>query len=167
MSRRIEVEIRSNINQECAKIRAIENQIQEVHSMTVDIKPQFAQRLENAVYIWFTTVRADGMPQPTPVWFIRENDTFLIYTTPDSQKLRNIEANAKVALSYNESEDADDYLVIMGEATVDDSALPAIDNVAYLEKYRQGISDINMTPESFNERFSVAIRVTPSHVRGE
>ena len=135
--------------------------------MMVSIKPQFAQRLEHAMYIWFTTVRADGMPQPTPVWFIREDDTFLIYTTPDSQKLRNMAANSKVALSFNEGAEAEDYVVLMGEATVDEGAPAPISNAAYLEKYRQGISDINMTPESFSESFSVAIRVTPTRVRGE
>lgn len=135
--------------------------------MSVDLQPEFAERLEHAEYIWFTTVRKDGMPQPTPVWFVREGDTFLIYTVPDAQKLRNMKGNRHVALSYNESEDADDYLVIMGEAVIDENAPSPLRNAAYMAKYRQGIADINMTPESFDERFSVAIRVTPQHVRGE
>jgi PPOX class probable F420-dependent enzyme len=172
LSRRIELEIRSNLVeaslQAALKYAPMTIRHKGMPPMTVEIESQFAERLNHAQYIWFTTVRADGMPQPTPVWFIGENDdTFLIYTTVDAQKLRNLKANAKVALSYNESDDADDYLVIMGEAKVDRSALAVIDNAAYLEKYRQGIADINMTPESFSESYSIAIRVTASHVRGE
>lgn len=133
----------------------------------MDMNPQFAERLQRAYYIWFTTVRDDGMPQPTPVWFIHENGTYLIYTMPDSHKVRNLHANSLVALSYNESDDAGDYLVIMGEAKIDRSAPPALHNAAYVEKYRQGFIDINMTPEKFSHDFSTAIRVVPLRVRGE
>jgi PPOX class probable F420-dependent enzyme len=133
----------------------------------MDMKPEFAERLQRAYYVWFTTVRDDGMPQPTPVWFIQENGTFLIYSMPDAQKLRNLRTNSLVALSYNESDDAEDYVVIMGEAKIDRSAPPAIENAAYMEKYGQGIKDINMTPESFNRTFSTPIRVVPLRVRGE
>jgi len=68
------------------------------------------------------------MPQPTPVWFIWENGTFLIYTASQSQKHRNLEDNPHVALNYNNAADAETYLVIMGEAKVDHTApdrLPA------------------------------------------
>lgn len=133
----------------------------------MELKPEFAERLQRAYYIWFTTVREDGMPQPTPVWFIQENGTYLIYTIPESQKVRNLQSNSLVALSYNESDAAEDYVVIMGEAKIDRSAPPAIQNAAYMEKYRQGIRDINMTPESFNQMFSLAVRIVPLRVRGE
>jgi PPOX class probable F420-dependent enzyme len=135
--------------------------------MSVDIQPEFAERLQKAYYVWFTTVRDDGMPQPTPVWFLWENGTFLIYTMPDSQKMRNVKANPLVALSYSESADAADYLVIMGEAKVERNVLPPSQNAAYMQKYTQGIADINMTASSFDKTFSTAIRVIPTRVRGE
>ena len=135
--------------------------------MSVDITPEFAERLEKAIYVWFTTIRADGMPQPTPVWFIRDGDTFLIYTTPDAQKLRNVRTHPKVALSYSATLDADDYLVIMGEAAVDPAAPQPTHNSAYMAKYTKDIAEIGMTPESFDETFTVPIRVTPTTVRGD
>lgn len=135
--------------------------------MTIAIKPEFAERLRTAEYVWFTTVRADGMPQPTPVWFIWQDDTFLIYSMPDAQKIKNLRHNPKVALSYSGSSDASDYLVIMGEARVDAAAPPVNQNAAYVEKYAQGIQDIGLTPESMAQAYSVAIRVTPTRVRGE
>ena len=135
--------------------------------MSVDIKPEFARYIQNAYYMWFTTVRDDGMPQPTPVWFIWENGTFLIYSMPSAHKVRNIKANPLVALSYSASEDAEDYLVIMGEAKIERNAPLPSKNATYMEKYTQGIADINMTPESFDKTFSAAIRVIPTRVRGE
>lgn len=134
--------------------------------MSVQIPEKFNERIATSEYVWFTTVREDGMPQPTPVWYVREGDSFLIYTTPGSQKVANIKANANVALGWS-NEDAGEYVVVMGEATFDENAPTPAKNAAYAEKYRQGIPDIGMTPESFSEVFSLPIRVTPTHVRGE
>ena len=51
--------------------------------MTAEIQAQ----LENAYYVWLTTVRADGMPQPTPVWFIwnKDTDTVVMFSEPASR----------------------------------------------------------------------------------
>ncbi len=135
--------------------------------MTADITPEFAERIRNAYYVWFTTVREDGMPQPTPVWFIWQDGAFLIYTVPGAQKVKNIRKNPKVALGYSASEDAEDYLVIMGEAVIEENAPLANQVPAYREKYDEGIKDLGMTLESFVRTFSTPIRVTPTHVRGE
>ncbi len=135
--------------------------------MPADISPEFAERLRSAYYIWFTTVRGDGMPQPTPVWFIWDGDAFLIYTVPTAQKVRNIRKNPKVALGYSASDDAGDFVVIMGEAKIEDGAPLANQVPAYVEKYSQGFIDIGMTADSMARMFSTAIRVTPIHVRGE
>jgi PPOX class probable F420-dependent enzyme len=135
--------------------------------MSVELKPEFASYIQNAYYAWFTTVRDDGMPQPTPVWFIWENGTFLIYSMPDAHKVRNIKSNPLVALSYSASEDAEQYVVIMGEAKIERNVPQPSQNDAYMKKYTQGIADINMTPESFDKTFSTAIRIIPTRVRGE
>jgi len=135
--------------------------------MPADISPEFAERLRSAYYLWFTTVREDGMPQPTPVWFIWDGETFLIYSVPTAQKVRNIRHNPRVALSYSGSNDAGDFLVIMGEAKIMEGAPLANQVPAYVEKYSQGFIDIGMTADSMAQMFSTAIRVTPTHVRGE
>ncbi|MDZ4767285.1 MAG: TIGR03667 family PPOX class F420-dependent oxidoreductase [Chloroflexota bacterium] len=135
--------------------------------MTIEIPQKFAERLDKAQYVWFTTVRADGMPQPTPVWFIREQDGFVVYSMPDAQKVKNIRQNPKVALSFTESPDAEDYLVVMGEATLDPKAPAPATTSPYMVKYAQGIKDLGMTDEGFTTAFTTAIRVTPTRVRGE
>jgi PPOX class probable F420-dependent enzyme len=135
--------------------------------MSAEISPQFNEQIQKAYFAWLTTVRADGMPQPTPVWFIRDGDTFLIYSMPNAQKVRNIRQNAKVALSIASDDEAGAYVVIMGEAQIDTSAPLAHQMPAYVAKYANGIHDLNMTPESMAQSYSTPIRITPTQVRGE
>ncbi len=123
--------------------------------------------IASAEYMWLTTVREDGMPQPTPVWFIWDGETFLVFSTPNAQKVKNIRANPKVALNYTDSADAETYLVIMGEAKIVDDGVNVMTHSAYLEKYREGIKGIGMTPESMAAEYSAAIRITPTRVRHE
>ncbi len=134
--------------------------------MSVHISSDLQTQLDSAEYIWFTTVRDDGQPQPTPVWFIQENDTFLIYSMPSAQKVRNIRTNPKVSLNYNPESDGENFIVIMGDAVIDDDAPSPIHNAAYFKKYERGIETIGMTPDSFEQSYSLAIRVTPTRVRG-
>ena len=131
------------------------------------IDAKIEAKLNQAYVIWFTTVRPDGMPQPTPVWFIWENGTFLIYSQPNAQKLRNIRNNPKVALNLNTDEEGGEYLVIMGDAAIDVSHPPSNKVAAYAEKYRQGTQDIGYTPETLAQTFSVAIRVQPTVIRSQ
>ncbi len=128
---------------------------------------KFAKRIEEAYFVWLTTVRADGMPQPTPVWFIRENDTFLVYTIPTSQKVKNIRHSPKVALNYSVDKEGEEYFVIMGDGVIDESTPPPDKNAAYLEKYGAGIIRIGMSVQSFTQTYSLPIRITPTHVRGD
>jgi PPOX class probable F420-dependent enzyme len=134
--------------------------------MSTEISEKYAQMIEKSEFIWFTTVRADGMPQPTPVWFVRDGDTFLIYTTPTSQKAKNLSANPHVALGLA-NEDAGDVFIVQGEATIDSSVPVPTQNAAYFGKYKDGITEIGMTPESFDQTFTVPIRITPKLVRGD
>ena len=56
------------------------------------------RRLREEEMIWLTTVRSDGQPQSVPVWFLRDGETFLIYSQPGRQKLKKIGRNARVGL---------------------------------------------------------------------
>src|SRR5664279_5459308 len=114
--------------------------------VSVAIPEKFNALIESFQYIWFTTVRADGMPQPTPVWFVRDGDTFLIYTTDGAQKARHIAANPKVALGLANGY-AGDFFVVQGEAAIDPTVPKPTQMSAYFTKYKDGITEIGMTPE--------------------
>ncbi|MCO5223203.1 MAG: TIGR03667 family PPOX class F420-dependent oxidoreductase [Thermomicrobiales bacterium] len=140
-------------------------------ALTIDTSTEFGQRqkarLENESVIWLTTVNGDGRPFPSPVWFFAEPDgTILIYSQPNKPKLRNIASNAAVALNFNSDAYGNDVIVFDGAAVIDESARAAIEHAEYLEKYRDGITHIGMTPESFSAEYNVAIRVVLQKVRG-
>ena len=136
----------------------------------IDRSTDFGQRAENRLssesIIWLTTVHPDGRPQPSPVWFQYENDTVLIYSQAGKPKVRNIEANPAVALSFNTTPSGEDVVIFSGNAEIDASAPSAENHSAFLEKYRGGIAGLGMTPESFSAEFSVPIRVTLKRLRG-
>jgi PPOX class probable F420-dependent enzyme len=137
--------------------------------MPIEITPALEKRLREEKTIWLTTVRADGTPQSVPVWYLWNGETFLIFSQPTAQKLKNIAQNPKVSIIFAHTDvfGEEGLAVVTGEAAVDESAPPSNQIAAYLDKYRDGIAAINFTPESLAAEFSVAIRVTPTRVRGD
>ena len=125
------------------------------------------QQLENEYVIWLTTVDSNFAPQPRPVWFIWENDSFLIFSQAKARKVAHIKKHPKAALHFNTDETGDHHVIIfIGEASIDTNCPPAHQVPAYLKKYAKGISDLDMTPEGFSEDYSIAIRIHPTEVRG-
>ncbi len=133
--------------------------------MSIEINETVTQRLQNEQIIWLTTVRADGTPQPTPVWFLWTNNSFLIFSQPVALKVRNLQHNPKVALNFHTDEYGGSVVVFTGEASVDPNPVTAEERAAYLKKYEEGIKMIEMTPESMEAVYSTAIRVKVTRVR--
>lgn len=136
----------------------------------IDFSSKFGQRvldrLKNEQVIWLTAIDDRGYAQPNPVWFLWEDDSLLIYSIPKSRHVRYIEARPQVTLHFNTDQAGNDVMVLTGEARLDPSAPPGDQHPEYLEKYSQGIKDINMSPESFAKDYSAAFRVRPTHLRG-
>ena len=116
---------------------------------------------------WLTTMRSDGMPLPTPIWFLWQDNSFLIYSQPKTKKLRNIANNPRVAINLNTDLWGDRVVVFTGMASVDPSATPANEIPAYIEKYHESILQIDMTLESMAKEYSTAIYVKPNWIRFE
>jgi PPOX class probable F420-dependent enzyme len=124
------------------------------------------RRLREEVIAWLVTVRPDGTPQPVPVWFLWEGESFLIYSRPATPKLRNIAHNPRVALHLDGNGRGGDIVVVSGEAAVSE-ADPSADQIpAYVEKYAEPIERNGWTPASFAEDYSVPIRVRFGSLRG-
>jgi PPOX class probable F420-dependent enzyme len=130
---------------------------------------RFAKKhLKSEYFIWLTTVDSTGTPQPRPVWFIWENDSFLIFSQPKAHKIKHIQKNSNVALHFNTADDKGEkrLIIFSGRAVIDKACPPANQVRAYLRKYKSGIGGLNATPDQFAGEYSVAIRVTPTKVRG-
>lgn len=125
-----------------------------------------ARRLRDERIIWLTTVGSDGMPQPNPVWFLCDGVSFLIYNLKDAKRLAHIRANPHVALHFDGNGQGGDIVVFTGDARIATDEPPADRNQAYVAKYQQFITRGFQTPQRFAERYPVAVRVTPTRVRG-
>ena len=117
------------------------------------------ERLESELIIWLTTVRPNGQPQSSAVWFIVEGDEFLIYSRPAVAKLTNIEANPRVSLHLDGNGRGGDIVTIEGRARIVGEELPAHEVEGFVDKYAGAIARNGWTPQSFAEDYSVAIRV--------
>jgi PPOX class probable F420-dependent enzyme len=137
----------------------------------IDLTSNFGQavkqHLENEYFIWLTTVDANLAPQPRPVWFIWEEDSFLIFSQAKAHKVAHIKKNPNVALHFNTDETGDKHVIVFtGEASIEPNSPPAHHVPEYFEKYEEGIFNLNMTPEEFSNEYSVAIRIHPAEMRG-
>src|SRR5512138_62856 len=70
--------------------------------MATTLTPEMIERLEKQQNIWFGSVRADGRPHLAPVWFVWYAGKIYIGTDPKSVKLKNIQANPRVALALED-----------------------------------------------------------------
>ena len=137
----------------------------------IDFTTKFGRKakryLKQEYIVWLTTIGSDLSPQPRPVWFIWDGASFLIFSQPHAHKVRHITAHPQVALHFNTDATGDtDVIVFIGTAAIDTAVPPAHQVRAYLRKYRAGITELGMTPEQFSREYSVAIRVTPTTLRG-
>ena len=123
------------------------------------------QRLRRERIAWLTTVRADGQAQSSPVWFLWDGRTFLLYSQPGAQKVRNLAGNAKVSLHLSDDGAGEDIVTVEGAAAVDPDT-PRADRLhGYLAKYQAAIEALGYEPGPFARTYSTAIRVRPTRVR--
>ena len=90
----------------------------------IDLTSTFGQavntHLKNQYVIWLTTVDSNLTPQPRPVWFIWEDDSFLIFSQAKAHKVAHIKKNPKVALHFNTDETGDKHVIVfVGEAAIE------------------------------------------------
>jgi PPOX class probable F420-dependent enzyme len=122
-------------------------------------------RLRSNLMAWLTTVRPDGQPVSVPVWFLlREDETILLYTQPQKEKLRNIAANPRVSLTLDVTDIGRNIVRLEGTAERAHDQPPANEQPAYLAKYTERIAALFQTPERFGTLFSAAIIITPARL---
>lgn len=123
------------------------------------------KRLKEEAIAWLTTVTPQGHPQSSPIWYLWDGKTILLYSQKDKGKLKNIATNPNVSFHLDSDGVGGDILAIEGRAAIEPGAPPANQLPTYLEKYRDGIKRIGMTPDSFASDYSEAVRITPERAR--
>ena len=134
---------------------------------STDFGARVARRLQEERIGWLTTVRADGRPEPSPLWFYWDGDSIVIYSQPDTVKIRNIADRPNVSLHLNSDYYGGDIVIISGEARIvpDVRAVDAFPGL--VEKYQENL-DIpgSLSTEQFTNEYSVAIQIIPTRLRG-
>lgn len=131
------------------------------------IEPALAEWLAAEKMAWLTTVRGDGTPLPTPIWFLWWGDHFLLFSEPDALKVRNIRRNPRVALNFNTDATGELFAVFTGEAIIDPQPVSVAERAAYVAKYRNGMAMIGVTADEHAQRWSTVIRIRPDRVRAQ
>lgn len=133
---------------------------------TTDFGRRVAHQLEDERVLWLTTVDSAGVPQPRPVWFLWDDESFLIYSRPDTHKLAHIARNDSVAVNLRTDAQGHEVVVFTGRALIDPNEPPADEVDLYVAKYADLMERMGMTPAGFAAAYSVPIRITPLAVRG-
>jgi PPOX class probable F420-dependent enzyme len=128
-------------------------------------RPDIRARLEDETVIWLTTVNVKGQPQSSPVWFLSTADHVVVYSLPDTPRVRNIRANPRVSLNLNSTRNGDELVIIEGRAEIIEGAPTAVQDDDYMAKYDEGIIREGMTAESFSRDYPVRIHVHPTRLR--
>jgi PPOX class probable F420-dependent enzyme len=116
-----------------------------------------SQRLDTDIVAWLTTVRPNGQPQASPIWFLRRGDELLVYSLPDTARVSNITANPRVAVNLDGDHKGGDIVSIEGVARIALDEPPASAVPEYVAKYRARMDRNGWTPEVFSAKYSTPI----------
>jgi PPOX class probable F420-dependent enzyme len=125
-----------------------------------------ADRLTKEIVGWLTTVGADGIPQPSLVWFLWDGGDMIKIYSQDNQKVRNINRNAGVSFNFDGDGKGGNMIVLTGMAEIDPSSPSAAENAPYVEKYASRIKSVSGDPAGFAAEYRIPIVMTIAKLRG-
>jgi PPOX class probable F420-dependent enzyme len=122
--------------------------------------------LETEPVVWLSTIRGeDGAPHLVPTWFVWDGDSIVIRSKPEAVKVRNLRRDPRAMLALGDADDDFDVGLLEARAEVDDrlgSELPR----PFIEKYRDRIAALGLTPAEFAATYAATIRLTPARALG-
>lgn len=96
----------------------------------MELHPELVAAIDAGVHGHLVTIGADGRPQVSMIWVGRDGDELLVAHLGAGQKLRNIERDPRVALSFEvpgkNPVGLNHYAVLHGTATVTEGGGPQL-----------------------------------------
>ena len=133
---------------------------------TSEFGARATRRLREEPLAWLTTVSPQGSPTPVPVWFLWDGEaSVLVYSRPDTPKLRNVAQNPRVSLHLDGNGQGGDIVICVGKARVSDDP-PADAIPEYVAKYTTFIERNRWSAASFAADYSVPVRIAITRIRG-
>jgi PPOX class probable F420-dependent enzyme len=127
--------------------------------MAVEFTQEVSSRLESDHYGWLTTVAKSGQPVPRLVWFYRDGTDLIVYTMPNSAKVRHIDARSRVSLNLDSDGNGGGIVVVGGNAVVDEVGVDPRDDKAYWAKYKADAEQFGLTEAiaSYSTRLRIGV----------
>lgn len=116
-----------------------------------DLPAEVQEKLVNQKNIWIATVRPDGRPHLSPVWFVFHNGRIYISIDPTSVKARNLKTNPQIVAALE-----DGLKPVICEGTARQLSISA-DEGAQAEFYRK--YEWDLTTEN---QYNLLIEITPA-----
>ncbi len=120
------------------------------------------QRLRTDPIIWLTTLRADGRPHMVAVWFLWDGEKFLIFSQPNTQKLRNMRHSSHVTLALDDTHGGGDVIVVDGEAELLTDPDINATLAGFAQKYDAFFKRMGSNAAEMAKSYSQGIRITPT-----
>ena len=120
------------------------------------------QRLRTEPIVWLTTAAPGGRPHMVPMWFLWDGRVILLFSLPNTRKLRHIARNGSVVLALEAADQGYDIVIVEGRATlIDDPNVTGL-MPGFVERYRT--IPRRWPPDKWAQTFSQPIRVTPTKI---
>ena len=132
--------------------------------LTVEHHAHVDQRLRTEPIIWLGSTRPDGSPHLVPVWFLWDGATVLVFSLPDTQKLRNLRHNPRAVLALNAADQGYDIVLLEGRASFVNDPNVRGTMPEFVQKYAR--LSRRWPIDEWAQKFSVPIRITPTRLVG-
>ena len=109
------------------------------------------------------TLRPDGSPHAAPIWYEYRDGQFLIWTSRDTRKFKNIAGDARAALSIATADEPYKYVCVEGTVTVSDADVEAT-ATSIAVRYQGRERGTAFVREYFEEGVSVTFTLSPAKI---
>lgn len=121
--------------------------------------------LTNDLIIWLTTVGPTGRPHTIPVWFGWDGESILIFSEPETRKIRDLRANPAVSLALQTRDEGEEVIFFEGDAELTAETTAELMTGAYAAKYAHLFPRIDSSPEKMAAQYSQPIRIRNAKIK--
>jgi PPOX class probable F420-dependent enzyme len=123
------------------------------------------RRLRDDLIIWLTTVGPTGRPHSVPVWFWWDGAAIVIYSEPETRKIRDLRRNKAVALALETRDEGEEVIFFEGDAELTSEPSTELMPPEFGEKYAHLFPRNDSTPEKMAAQYSQPIRINGARVK--
>jgi PPOX class probable F420-dependent enzyme len=108
------------------------------------------------------TLRSDGSPHVAPLWYEFRDGRFLMFTSSEFQRVRNLEVDARSAISIATHDEPYAYVVAEGQISISTDGLADVAR-SIVSRYKSGEDAESFLRRVISDRF-VVLEMTPERV---